>query len=305
MGKFPMLFQTSSTPFMTSPLVNDFGYLTLGPATQAVLDGTYVPPAGTDIYARKLFPHLKMDPAVAAAPPMKIVFLTDEHKQGWKKAREFTATGPSGLTFSHFIAATYDPMLASFDTTMANILYATGYSPKRWQAGTDVMIPKSAISLRVDKLRTILLLDPEFNQNNKILGRSLMSHAEAHSQIPQNSTAVGKSIVLSKPLSTKSSRRISGAKRNSPGLSAPTMPSPVMTGSCTPSPSSACFVSAAPSVPSCLCSLLSRSYNTSSGPPSEFPPSPSPEETFLSKASDKAMVPAPLAGQSSAPPLST
>jgi hypothetical protein len=176
--------QTSPTPYMTWPLVEDFGYLAQGPATQAVLAGTYVPPPGTDIYARKLFPHLAMDPSVAAAPPMKIVFSIEDHIKGWRKAREFTATGPSGLTFSHFIAATYDPLLASFDATMANIPYATGYSPIRWQSGTDVMIPKSTISLRVDKLRTLLLLDPEFNQNNKILGRSLMRQAEAHSQIP-------------------------------------------------------------------------------------------------------------------------
>jgi hypothetical protein len=46
------------------------------------------------------------------------------------------------------------------------------------------MIPKSTASLRVDKLRTLLLLDPEFNQNNKILGRALMSHAEAFDQMP-------------------------------------------------------------------------------------------------------------------------
>jgi hypothetical protein len=46
------------------------------------------------------------------------------------------------------------------------------------------MIPKSTASLRVVKLCTLLLLDPEFNQNNKILGRNLMSHAEASAQMP-------------------------------------------------------------------------------------------------------------------------
>jgi hypothetical protein len=37
--------QTSSTPFMTSPLVDDFGYLAQGPSTLAVLEGTYAPPS--------------------------------------------------------------------------------------------------------------------------------------------------------------------------------------------------------------------------------------------------------------------
>jgi hypothetical protein len=133
--------QTGDTPFMQSPLLEDFGYLAQGPASRLVLNGSYVPPSGTDVYARKLFRQLAMSPSVSSAPPMSVVMSTS------------------------------DPMLASFDATMANIPYATGYSPLRWQSGTDVMIPnKSVASLRVDKLRTILLLDPEFNQNNKLAG---------------------------------------------------------------------------------------------------------------------------------------
>jgi hypothetical protein len=36
--------QTKDTPFMSSPLVDDFGYLALGPAALTVLDGSYIPP---------------------------------------------------------------------------------------------------------------------------------------------------------------------------------------------------------------------------------------------------------------------
>jgi hypothetical protein len=152
--------QTAGTPFMTQPLLNDFGYLAQGAAISSVLDGTYLPAPGTDLYAIKLLKQLKMDPAVVNAPPMKVVFSIQQHIRRWKKAREFTATAPTGLTFSHFIAASYDPILASFDTTMANIPYATGYSSLRWQLGSNICIPKLVASLRADKLRTILLLDP-------------------------------------------------------------------------------------------------------------------------------------------------
>jgi hypothetical protein len=122
-------------------------HLAQGPATSAVLAGTYVPPPGTDIYACKLFRELQMDPVVVTAPPMKVIFLIDQHIRGWCKAREFTASVPTGLTFSHFIAASYDPLLASFDATMANIPYATGYSSIRWQAGSNICIPKYVASL--------------------------------------------------------------------------------------------------------------------------------------------------------------
>jgi hypothetical protein len=176
--------QTADTPFMVSPLLEDFGYLARGPATAAVLDGTYTPPPGTDPYAIKLLRELRMSPAVVASPPMKVIFSVQDHIKGWRKAREFTASGPTGVTFSHFIAGTFDSTIASFDATMANIPYTTGYSSLRWQQGADVMIPKSVASIRVDKLRTILLTDPEFNHNNKLLGRSAMAHAEALGQLP-------------------------------------------------------------------------------------------------------------------------
>jgi hypothetical protein len=79
--------QTTSTPFMTSPLVEDSGYLAQGPSTLAVLEGTYAPPPDTDIYACKLLRQLQMDPHVAAAPPMEVTFSVAQHIQGWRKAR--------------------------------------------------------------------------------------------------------------------------------------------------------------------------------------------------------------------------
>ena len=36
--------QANDTPFMKTPLLEDFGYLSIGENARAVLDGTYVPP---------------------------------------------------------------------------------------------------------------------------------------------------------------------------------------------------------------------------------------------------------------------
>ena len=48
-------FQSSNTPFMTSPLVDAFGYLIDTAAADQVLNGTYQPPDGTDYYACLLY----------------------------------------------------------------------------------------------------------------------------------------------------------------------------------------------------------------------------------------------------------
>ena len=51
--------QCHNTPFLQSPLIDDFGYLGVGEAAGRVLDGTYTPPPGSDPYACRLLKGLQ------------------------------------------------------------------------------------------------------------------------------------------------------------------------------------------------------------------------------------------------------
>jgi hypothetical protein len=175
--------QANDTPFMVSPLSNDIGHLGVGSVANQILRGEYAPPPGTDPYAEKLIQHLRMEEDVASAPPMSTVITTEEHCRGWQRVRERTSSGPSGLHFGHFKAGATRRSVADFEATMANIPFATGYSPTRWQHGTDVELVKKPGNFKVTDLRTIILYDAEFNRNNAILGRRLMTKAELHSQL--------------------------------------------------------------------------------------------------------------------------
>jgi hypothetical protein len=62
--------QAKDTPFLVPPLYDLIGPQGIGPHADAVLDGTFVAPPGTDPYAVKLLYQLKKDPAVDQAPPM-------------------------------------------------------------------------------------------------------------------------------------------------------------------------------------------------------------------------------------------
>jgi Reverse transcriptase (RNA-dependent DNA polymerase) len=68
--------------------------------------------------------------------------------------------------------------LCNLDKWFLEVALKTGYSLERWQQGIDVMIPKKQDSLRVDKLRTIVLKKADFNFLNKIIGRRIMQQAE-------------------------------------------------------------------------------------------------------------------------------
>jgi hypothetical protein len=60
-----------------------------------------------------------------------------------------------------------------------NFPLQTGYSPRRWQQGIEIMLLKKPNCFHVSKLRAILLFEADFNHNNKRIGRALMHHAES------------------------------------------------------------------------------------------------------------------------------
>jgi hypothetical protein len=79
-------FQSSTTPFMISPLVDDFGYLAdTAPAAEQVLNGTYQLPDGTDYYAKLLLDQLYIPWEVTKMVPISVAITTEEHKQSWRK----------------------------------------------------------------------------------------------------------------------------------------------------------------------------------------------------------------------------
>ena len=172
--------QAKETPFLQKPLLDLVGKLGVGKAANEILNGTFVVPEEVDEWAARLIPFLARAPVETSwkgFEPERLVSVTS-HVEGWRKAKERTASGPSGITFAHFKAGTRDSVVSDFESMMSSIPYETGISPDRWQQGTNVMLEKQKGNFRVDKLRAILLYEADFNQNNKKLGREMMFKAE-------------------------------------------------------------------------------------------------------------------------------
>jgi hypothetical protein len=174
--------QANNTPFMKSPLVDEFGYLGVGENAQSVLAGTYNPSPGINKYAAMLLAQLKI-PEGIRNDPMADFIETEQYIQGWRHVKERTTTGSDFLHFGHFKAGVRDPIIAEFEATMAHIPYATGYSPRRWQHVVDFELLKKEGVFRPETFRTIQMYEPDFNQNNRLLGREAMAHAERHNNL--------------------------------------------------------------------------------------------------------------------------
>ena len=171
------LTQTKGTPMTISPLIDDFGLLGTGSAADELLRGTYNFPEGIDKSVKSVLDNMKC-PETIKLTKQPIPITCNEHKSGWNKVKERTSSSPSGLHVGHWKCASADENLNWLNTSMANIPFLSGYSPRRWQNGINVMLEKKKGNFRVDKLRTILLFEADFNLNNKYIGRNMMSTAE-------------------------------------------------------------------------------------------------------------------------------
>ena len=174
--------QCSNHEFFTTELYKDIGMYGEKENVKKILNGTYQPPEGISPSMRNLLEELKRPPQVNTNTTVSTELPTEKYISGWKNSKEKTSAGGQ-TNFSQHKALASLQETADFEATMYNIPYATGYSPSRYQYGTDAMLLKASKSRRIEKLRTIILYGAEFNFMNKILGRDMMANAESNNTL--------------------------------------------------------------------------------------------------------------------------
>jgi len=142
-------------------------------AFQEVLNGTFRCPPETNQYAVRLLTSLKRHPGAYATK-----HTIQDQIYGWQKVRETMASSMSSVHFGHYMAGMFNPEIALLNATMVDILLVSGYSPRQWWKGLNVMLQKQAGNINVEKLRIIVLFKADCNTNNKWIGRAVMYMAE-------------------------------------------------------------------------------------------------------------------------------
>jgi hypothetical protein len=188
--------QTQLTPCMREPLRSLLGPLGNTASAQSILNGDFLAPIGTPQYTREFLAQLQKPPQQFATPKIAAM-TTKEFQTGWRKMKERTSAGISGLHFRHMKSCAHDQFLSNFEASLATIPLTSGYSPQSWQFGVDVMIQKKAKVDLITKLRTITLTEADFNFNNKFLGKETIHHAEIHKLLAkeQYGSRKGKSAI--------------------------------------------------------------------------------------------------------------
>mmetsp|Transcript_30004 Transcript_30004/g.45928 ORF Transcript_30004/g.45928 Transcript_30004/m.45928 type:complete len:284 (-) Transcript_30004:338-1189(-) len=175
----------SHTPFLQFPLNEMLGTYGTGSLADAVLQGDTQVLRILPTAAKALLENLSWRENVPDSQrhPFLPLIETAEYTAFWKKAREYTSSGPSGLHFGHFKAGANRPHIAEFEACMTLIPLASGYSPICWRSCIDGMITKKAGSRSIENLRTIILFGVDFNYMNKYIGRKMMHRATDQDKI--------------------------------------------------------------------------------------------------------------------------
>ena len=170
--------QSEGSPFMTSPLLDDFGYLAEEEYAKQIIAGTYQIPEGTSSYAAEFIETLKMSDAVKDLGELTLNVTPQQNREGWKRMKDKSSSAHESLGFSHYRTAAYDDVLNEIDAFTRSAPLEIGFAPTAWGTITDLQILKKANNYLVDKMRCIQLMDAEYNMNNKLLGKRLLAHAE-------------------------------------------------------------------------------------------------------------------------------
>ena len=168
------MHRSAHTSFMTEPLLSDFGYRGDPEIIEQVMDGTYLPPPGTDQYAQELLQEMKRPSPTRNPYHPRTIITTEDHIKAWRKAKEKTASGMSGLHFGMYQANCRCRSLAELDASQRSVAYSTGHCYKRWKKGLNVQLLKRSQDFWATKQRTILLMEADFNMNNKAMGADAM-----------------------------------------------------------------------------------------------------------------------------------
>ena len=117
--------------------------------------------------------------------PIRNGCTTQEFQKFWKTPRERVSSSISGIHNGHYISAAKDTYLSKLTAILSSLPWQMGVAPQRWKKSLNVEIEKKQGVRRLDKLRTIVLLESDFNTGTKLIyNKRMLENARTHNLIP-------------------------------------------------------------------------------------------------------------------------
>ena len=119
------LLKALDSPFATGPLANQLERDGHGPATERILDGTlditFINKVNQSAEMRNFILALKRPTNETTKAPVEeldYIINSESYRAIFSKAKESTASSPSGIHYGHYIAACKDDLLTAVNATL-------------------------------------------------------------------------------------------------------------------------------------------------------------------------------------------
>jgi hypothetical protein len=151
-----------------------------------ILDGTYIYPPDFDQATQEICKECARIQTLIPPDSLDTLITKDDWRRQWRGKKESTSSSESGLHFGHYIAGVALDHISHFHALKASLVLHRGIVLERWARGLSVMLEKMPGCALITKLRSILLMEADFNATNKIIdGQRMLQQARQYKLIPE------------------------------------------------------------------------------------------------------------------------
>ena len=112
---------------MQELLVSELGFLGDSAAYKAILEEDYEPPNSIDYYSKAYIKVLAKPQTIVNLP--KAILIAKGCRVEWRKMKEVTSVGISGIHFKYMKFYAHSLALSNFEVIIRHISYVTDYPP--------------------------------------------------------------------------------------------------------------------------------------------------------------------------------
>ena len=179
-------FLAEQAPICAGDLREKFGYNAITGAAKQVLEGTYNPRPAEDPATLEVFSAIAENRREVPPNSVRTHIHYTEWQKYWLRAREDTSSSESGLHFGHYKAGARSDIISHVHAVKTSIALTRGFGLSRWSRGLSVMLEKIRGCALINKLRSILLMEADFNCANKLLyGSRMLNVVREHGRMPE------------------------------------------------------------------------------------------------------------------------
>ncbi len=151
------------------PLRGLFGHNANMITAQCILNGTFTFPEDINQATKEICKECACIRLTIHKDSMNITITKDNWNWQWKGQRISTSSLESGLHFGHYIVGSNSDHIAYVHALKLTLVIKKGIVLDRWSCGLSVMLEKLFGCALITKLRSILLMEADFNSKHKII----------------------------------------------------------------------------------------------------------------------------------------